>query len=173
MSSDQPFESVLVHDTRREKIVKTLILIVVGTHLPLMVASGWRAWFQVKSLELHVSGAVLSPGATISTEVVSYARTPVDVRIELVQGDRAQTLALQTVPGNWNAAYDPRTKRASQQVVVTPEALAVMASGPARVRATATGRHQWMRLPPPLVQEADVEVVPPADVLHVPITLDR
>ena len=171
--SDRPFESVLIHDSRRHRIVRAAILIVVGVHVPLMLASGWRAWFQVKSLELHVSDAVLSPGATISTEVVSYARTPVDVRIEIVQGDRAATLALQTVPGNWNAAYDPRTKRVSQNVVVTAEALAVLASGPAQVRATATGRHQWMRLPPPLVRVADVEVRPSPDILHVPITLDR
>jgi hypothetical protein len=44
--------------------------------------------------------------------------------------------------------------------VVTPELLARFASGAAVVRATAHGRPQWMRTPPPEVREVAVEIGP-------------
>jgi hypothetical protein len=43
-------------------------------------------------------------------------------------------------------------------VVLAPEQLARFLSGPATVRATATGRRQWLRLPPPTVREAAVDI---------------
>jgi hypothetical protein len=67
-------------------------------------------------------------------------------------------LAVQQVRGNDWASFDPRPRRASQRVLLTPEQLARFPDGPATVRATATGRPQWLRLPPPTVREAAVEI---------------
>jgi hypothetical protein len=54
---------------------------------------------------------------------------------------------------------DPRPWRGSLRVVLGPGALAGFTSGPAQLRATATGRPQWTRLPPPTVRETAVMLV--------------
>jgi hypothetical protein len=156
--SDGPFTRALIHDSRRVVLVRRVVLTLAGVFVSLGLVSAWRAWFQVKSLKLTVSATALTNGATLVTDVVSYARTSIDVRIELVQGTHVETLGMQTVPGNWDAGLDPRTRSASQTVAVSQEVLARFAPGPAIVRATAIGRPQWLRVPPPLVREAAVEI---------------
>lgn len=88
----------------------------------------------------------------------SSGRTTIDVRVELIQAGHSETLAVQQVRGNDWASFDPRPRRASQSVVLTPDQLARFLPAPAAVRATATGRRQWLRLPPPTVREAAVEI---------------
>jgi hypothetical protein len=122
------------------------------------LASGYRAYFQVLSLELHLTEPTLSNGSIIQTSVVASGRTLVDVRLELIQGAHSETLALQRVPGNVWAAFDPRPQRASQSVALTPELLARFQTGAAQLRATATGRPQWTRLPPPTVRELTIDI---------------
>jgi hypothetical protein len=75
-----------------------------------------------------------------------------------VQGSHAETLAVQFVRGNEWGSIDPRARRASQAVVLAPEVLSRFRAGAAVLRATATGRPQWMRLPPPTVRESAVEI---------------
>jgi len=122
------------------------------------LASGHRAYFQVRGLELRVAGPVLRAGSVVETEVVSSGRTHVDVRVELVQGPHVETLASQFVRGNEWGSVDPRARRASQAIVLTPELLSRFSPGAAVLRATATGRPQWLRLPPPTVRESAVEI---------------
>ena len=122
------------------------------------LASGYRAYFQVLSLELRLDEPVLHKGSIIQTAVVGSGRTSIDVRLELIQGAHSETLAVQRVPGNKWAAFDPRPQRASQSVTLTPELLERFQEGAAQVRASATGRPQWMRLPPPTVREITVEI---------------
>ena len=43
-------------------------------------------------------------------------------------------------------------------VVVTPELLGRFEPGAALVRATAHGRSQWLRTPPPEVREVAIEI---------------
>lgn len=90
--------------------------------------------------------------------MISSGRTYADVRLELRQGVHSETLAMQTVPGNEYGFFDPRTQRASQTVMLTPELLSRFAAGAAQLRATAHGRSQWTRTPPPVVRELDVEI---------------
>lgn len=158
MPTDSTFTNVLIHDSRRVALVRRVVLAVAGVFVALGLVSSWRAWFQVKSLSLAVASTTLTAGSTIVSDVVSYARTPIDVRIELVQGPHHETLGHQTVPDNWEAGLDPRTRSASQTVTVPPEMLARYEAGPAVVRATATGRPQWLRVPPTLVREIAVEI---------------
>ena len=143
-------------DSLLMRVVKRGIAVVIAVHVPLMLASGYRAYYQVHSLKLALSGDTLRVGTTLSTKVVSYARTPVDVVIEIDQDGHRERVAAQLVPGNFNAAYDPRPRGATQSVVLTDEVLGRFHAGPAIVRATATGRPQWLRLPPPLVRERRV-----------------
>ncbi len=152
------FDALSDRDARPVAFLKKAALVLVALCAVTALASGYRAYIQVYSLELRVAEPVLRGGSVISTEVVGSGRTTVDVRLELIQGDRSATLAVQQARGNDWAAFDPRPRKASQTLALTPELLARFGAGAATLRATATGRPQWMRLPPPLVREAAVEI---------------
>lgn len=156
--AERIFESLNVKESRSLVYLKRAALAFLALCFVIALASGHRAYFQVRGLELRVDAHVLRAGSSVETEVVSSGRTHVDVRVELVQGTHAETLALQSVRGNEWGSIDPRTRRASQRVVLTPELLSRFESGAAVLRATATGRPQWTRLPPPTVRETAVEI---------------
>lgn len=152
------FDSLSFQDARPLGLLRKAVLLLFALCLVTAVASGYRAYYQVRSLELQLSEPTLGNGSVIQVAVAGSGRTTIDVRVELIQGTHSETLAVQRVPGNEWAAFDPRPRRASQRVVLTPEQLARFRNGAAKVRATATGRPQWMRLPPPTVREAAVEI---------------
>ncbi len=152
------FESLSLQDARPVAVMKKAAVIPLALFLVTGLVSAHRAYYQVRSLELQVADAVLREGSLIQFEVAGSGRTTLDVRLELVQGGHSETLAVRRVRGNDWAFFDPRPTRASQSVVLTPELLARFADGAATVRATATGRPQWTRLPPPTVRESAVEI---------------
>jgi hypothetical protein len=127
-------------------------------HVPLALWSGYRAIVQVQKLEVNATSKVLEDGSTIHAGVVSSGRATVDIWLEMIQGARAETLGVRRVPTGANPAYDPRFKYGSMAVVVTPEVLARFEPGTALVRATAHGRPQWLRTPPPEVREVAIEI---------------
>jgi hypothetical protein len=154
-------------------LLKRLCLVVLSTYLVIGLISAYRAWYQVKSLDLRLQGfdSVVRPndvrgesivgvmhGSVFEADLVSYARTHIDVRLELVQGAKSETLAFETLPGNQWGFWDPRTRQRSFKTVLTEEVLNHFQPGRAKLRATAIGRHQWMRLPPPVVREIAVEL---------------
>ena len=154
-------------------LLKRLCLVVLSAYLVIGLISAYRAWYQVKSLDLRLqgSGSVSVPndpraesvtdvanGSVFEADLVSYARTHIDVRMELVQGTNSETLAFGTLPGNQWGFWDPRTRQRSFKTVLTDEVLNHFQPGRAKLRATAIGRHQWMRLPPPVVREITVEL---------------
>ena len=143
-------------------LVRKLLIAFVVVHIPLALWSGYRAIVQVQRLELHVPGRTLRDGSTVRVDVVSSGRASVDVRLEMIQGTHAETLGTHRVPGSGNPAYDPRFHRAQLLVVLTPERIARFEPGAALLRATAIGRSQWLRTPPPTVREASI------DLLHRP-----
>jgi hypothetical protein len=124
------------------------------------VFAGYRAWVQVRSLELMVPSAALRAGDVVRVRTVSWARTYVTVRLLLIQGVHAETLAVHEISKNVNASLDPRWRRDSIIVRLTAPLLARYVPGAAVLRASGVGRPQWMRLPPPLVREAAVQIVP-------------
>ncbi|MDQ2855615.1 MAG: hypothetical protein M3R68_04745 [Acidobacteriota bacterium] len=147
--------------TREKGLVVLLwraFLLVAGLYCVTALISGYRAWFQVKSLELQAAESILHTGAAVKTRVVTYARTTVEVRLELIQGAHAETLAVQNVAGNYWAFMDPRQQQGSQTALLSDEVLGHFQPGRAQLRATATGRPQWTRLPPPVVRELTVEI---------------
>ncbi len=156
--AEQMFDSLPALEARPIVLFKRAVLVFLALCFVTAMASGHRAYFQVRGLELRAVGPELRAGSVVETLVVSSGRTPVEVRVELIQGTHAETLAVQHVPDNEWAAIDPRARRASQTVVLTPDILSRFRDGAALVRATATGRPQWLRLPPPTVRESAVEI---------------
>ncbi|HEV7892680.1 MAG TPA: hypothetical protein VGP08_18850 [Pyrinomonadaceae bacterium] len=156
--AERMFESLDLKESRPLVLLRRAALAFLALCSVTALASGHRAYFQVRGLELRVDTPALRAGSVVETEVVSSGRTHVDVRVELVQGSHAETLAVQSVRGNEWGSIDPRTQRASQRVLLTPEVLSRFEAGAAVLRATATGRPQWMRLPPPTVRETAVEI---------------
>lgn len=152
------FESQTIRDARSMVLVKRTLKVVLGMYLVIGLTAGYRAWFQLKSLQLQSTDSILRPGSTVETTVVSYARVPVEVRLELIQGNHSETFAVQYVPKNSWAFLDPRTRQASQKAVLTEDVLGRFEAGKALVRATASGRPQLTRLPPPLMRELVVEI---------------
>ena len=53
---------------------------------------------------------------------------------------------------------DPRSRHASQINLLTADLLSRFEAGKAKVRATAVGRPQLSRTPPPVVREVEVDI---------------
>ena len=151
------FDNLTVTDPRPIAWLKRALTLLFICFLIIGLISSHRAYFQVRSLELQADRE-LRVGSVIQTDVVSSARTYVDVELELRQGAQAESLGRLRVMSNNLAFFDPRTQRGSLRVVVTPEMLARFRPGAAELRATAYGHSQWMRVPPPVVRLQDVEI---------------
>jgi hypothetical protein len=139
------------------RYVKRGLLAAFVVALPLALASGYRAIVQVYDLTI-TPVSILAPGDTIRTKVVTSGRAFVDVTLELRQGTTAVILGTARVPGNWDLTLDPRSRHDSLRVVLTPAMLQPFIAGPATLRATALGRSQWLRVPPPTVREMAITI---------------
>ena len=151
------FDELTIQDARPILWLKRLFVFVIVSLLVIGAVSSHRAYFQVRSLELHAP-RTLSVGSIVNTSVVGSGRTQVDVDVDLVQGTHSARLFHLHLSGNELAFFDPRPKYGSESVVLTSEALSKFQPGTARLRAVGTGRPQWGRLPPPTVREMDVEI---------------
>ena len=152
------FDNLSFQDARPIALMKKAILILLALCFVTALVSGYRAYYQVRSLELQLTEPTLRKGSVIQIAVVGSGRTTIDVRLELVQGTHSETLAVQHLSGNDWASFDPRSTRGSYSVMLTPDLLAHFHNGPAKLQAIATGRRQWTRLPPPEVREITVEI---------------
>jgi hypothetical protein len=94
----------------------------------------------------------------VTTSVVTSGRTHVNVDVDLIQGAQSQRLVALLVRGNELGFFDPRTQHGSETFTITSGVLSRFKPGSARLRAVATGRHQWFRLPPPTVREFEVVI---------------
>jgi len=145
-------------ESRGSRIGKRVVLWFILIQLPIGGLSSYRAWVQIKDLTLETESPVLRPGTTVRSEIISWARTESDARIELVQGDHVEMLGEVYVARNHEPVFDPRPKRDSVVVTLTPAVLARFENGPAQLRASALGRPQWLRVPPPTVREQAVVI---------------
>jgi hypothetical protein len=142
------------------RLVRRAILASLGFILAVGAWSSYRAYYQVKSVHLELADRDLRRGGTARVDVVTYGRVPVDVWVELIQGARSETLAVQRISAHRDGFFDPRTIHGSLSVVLAPEILWRFHAGPGVLRATARGRPQWLREPPPLVQEIQMQIPP-------------
>lgn len=86
------FEVPQVKVARPLILLRRTCILVVSAYLVIGMIAAYRAYYQVHSLDLQLTDSILRPGSAVETTVVSYARTTVDVRLELVQGQRSVTL---------------------------------------------------------------------------------
>lgn len=147
--------------SRLFRIAKRVILIVTLLFVTTGAWSAYRAWFQVRALELRVMSPDLRAGLPVVVQVVTSGRTPVDVRLELVQETHVEMLATLRVAESHDGFFDPRNRQGSMTPAFTASFLEHFQPGPAVLRATAVGRPQWLRTPPPVVKEMAVIVGPP------------
>jgi hypothetical protein len=151
------FEPLSIGDAKPIAVLKRFFLLVFIGLLGIGAVSSYRAYVQVRSLHI-IAEKQLRSGSAIDVSVISSGRTPVDVKVELIQGSTIETLFALHVRGNELGFFDPRAKHATQTGYLTNELLKPFTSAPAIIRATAVGRPQWMRLPPPTVREFTVEL---------------
>lgn len=151
------FDSPAIKDARPIAWLKRFMVAVIVALLVIGAVSSHRAYFQVRSLDVK-SPQVLTSGSVVEVAVVSSGRAMVDVKGQLIQGERSESLFNLHVPGNELGFFDPRAQHASQTAVLTQEKLMWFQPGAARLRVVATGRPQWGRLPPPTIRELDVSI---------------
>jgi hypothetical protein len=144
-------------DTRSIAILKRIFVAIIVGLLVIGVVSSYRAYVQVRRLEIDTERD-LTVGSNVGVSVVSSARGPVDVQLELIQASRSKLLFAMRVRGNEFGFFDPRSRSALQTFDITDDQLDGFQPGAAIIRATATGRPQWGRLPPPTVREVPVEI---------------
>jgi hypothetical protein len=143
-------------DPATYRVLRRVTIGVAALWIPLALWSGYRAVVQVFSLRIQAPTALVA-GAEVRADVVTSGRAHADISLELVQGTRSIALGSRFFAGNRDGALDPRPRRGSLLVTVTPAHLEGWEPGPLTIRATAVGRHQWMRLPPPTVRETTVQ----------------
>ena len=146
-------------EPRYMKILRWIIIPFLCVHLTLAMISGYRAIVQIFRLELRVPDSRVAAGSRVGLYVKTSARVEAIAILELRQGVRAETLGIQCMSRNWDAAYDPRPRHDSIFTVLGTDMLGRFAPGPATLRATAIGSMQWLRTPPPTVREAPVTIV--------------
>ena len=139
-------------------ILHRLIIGAIIVHFSLAAMSGYRAIVQVYGVEIETNGPVLSAGSRITARVSASGRNPVTARLELVQGLNVVTIGTGTVPANGIPFYDPRPQRAAFHTTLQPELADAFKPGSATLRLTALGRSQWLRVPPPKVQELAIQL---------------
>ena len=139
-------------------VLKWIILPLLVVHIVLATWSGYRAIVQVYSVDLLVTNPVIRVGSPVAYNAVGSGRVTVTVRLELIQDSLKQAIGQRIIDTYTTPSYDPRPIRGSEIVSLTPEMLARFAAGPATLRATATGRAQWLRTPPPTVREIPVVI---------------
>src|SRR5687767_6804412 len=138
-------------------LLKKLCLIIIGAYLAIGLTAGYRAFYQIKSVDLEAP-QMLRAETSIETFVVTYGRTFVDVRLELIKGQQTEIVFTHRIPNNKWAFMDPRTMRVKLSTELTEEVLTKFQPGPATLRATVTGLPQLGHVPAPLVREATVEI---------------
>jgi hypothetical protein len=156
------FESQVAKEPRLLTAVKVFLVAFVAFHAVIALLSGYRAIWQLRSLDVTATEQTLRPHSQVKADLVTSGRVIVNLRLELVQGDHSEPLGAQQVWKNNFASYDPRPHPASLSVELTPELLSRFRPGPARVRATAVGGSQWVGLlqAPSMVREIEVEIPP-------------
>lgn len=152
------FDDRLNRESRGLRVVRLVIITAAVMHFTLAALSGYRAFVQVSALGIRVPSDTVGPGSIIETEVVTSGRNPVTLVIEAIQGGRVSRLTEQQLPENRNRFYDPRSLRATVRTRITALP-AGLTPGTILLRARATGRSQFLRIPPPTIAARPVTLV--------------
>ncbi len=151
------FESLAIKDSRGMALVKRVCVVVISVYFVIGMIALYRALVQVHRVELN-SAETLRDDSAVSATVLSYGRTPVDLRLELVQQTHSETLATRQLAKNDWALLDPRIRSFTETVVLPRDVLDKFADGKAVLRATVIGRLQLGHMPAPVIREQYVEI---------------
>lgn len=141
-------------------ILRRVTIAFLVVHFSLSAVSGYRAIVQVYDVDIELASGTVHPGSPVAVRVVTSGRNPVDARLELVQAGRADTIATLRVRANSGAFQDPRPQRAVLNVMIPSDVFEHFTPGKASLRAVAEGRSQWLRIPPPEVRLAAIDLLP-------------
>ena len=147
----------LPRDSAWERWLRRITIGFVASYLVIASISGYRAIVQIYSVKI-AAPPLLMPGAAVSTVVKSSGRTYGNVTLELVQDGRVDTLATSELASNRNSVFDPRPRTAKVEVSPDAQVLAQFQDGPAELRSIARGRSQFLRVPPPKIATATVQI---------------
>ena len=138
--------------------LRRLTIAALIVHFSLAAASGYRAIVQLYSVSIETGSTRMGPGERVLSRVVTSGRTWAAAKLELVQGENVVVIGAMEIPENDSFFYDPRPKRVSFVASLPTDLYARFERGAASLRLTATGRSQWLRVPPPKVQELPIEL---------------
>src|SRR5690349_21262985 len=99
--------------------VKRICIAAFGIHMVFFTWSIFRRIRQVIHIEVG-SPPVLTPGATVSYDVITSGEVHNRIRLELVQGTRTEVLREERSRVNAISAYDPRIFRYERTIRLTP-----------------------------------------------------
>jgi len=138
--------------------IRRTLITVACIHMLFFGWSMFRRIWQVLRIDLRPSSTVLTPGTTVSYDVITTGETHNRILLQLVQGEHAETLLEQRARVNSVSAYDPRMFQYTPTIRITGEMLARFSSGPATLRLTGFGGQKLLRTPAPKVREVEVEI---------------
>src|SRR5215469_9774902 len=92
--------------TRTGRLLTRVAVILILIAITAGLWSGYRAWFQVRELDVNVMSQNVRPGIPVVVRVVTSGRAPVDVQLELVQGTDSAMLANLRVSANPKGTWD-------------------------------------------------------------------
>jgi hypothetical protein len=130
-----------------------LVVGIAGFHLVAGLLASHRAYFPVRSVAVRASENILRPGTRIQVDTVTSGRGPVAIRVELLQGGRAEELTADSVPSKPWAYWDPRRVFHSTGATIPDSVAERFEPGVITLRVTVTGSPAWLRQPPPVVEE--------------------
>jgi len=148
------------HEPRVFRWLRRFTIATLCIHLALFCWSIYRRIWQVQRIEVLSPAAVLAPSATVGYDVITSGEVQNLIRLELVQGDRHETLLEQRAGTSRISAYDPRLFRYTPTVTIAPELFSRFRAGPAALRLTVFGGQKLLHTPAPRVRELQVSLSP-------------
>lgn len=140
------------------RLVRVTILSGVAGFVAVGTVVSYRAYSPVSSVTIVLPEPTIRVGGGIRVDTVSSGRGPVSIEVDLIQGSHRATAVIDRVSARPWTFWDFRSVRHSTYVLVHAALLERFSSGPAVVRTTAIGAPAWLRQPPPVVEEASVEL---------------
>jgi hypothetical protein len=148
--------------------VKRICIAAFAIHVVFFTWSIYRRIWQVVHIEVGASSIVLTPGVTVSYDVITTGEVHNHIRLELVQGTHAETILEERSRVSSISAYDPRLFRYERTVAITPALLSRFTPGPGTLRLTGFGSQKLLRTPVPRVRELAVQIGAPATSSSAP-----
>jgi hypothetical protein len=138
--------------------VRRVCIAAFGLHMAFFTWSIYRRLRQIIHIEVTASSSVLTPGATVSYDVIASGEVRNRIRLELVQGTHSETLREELSRVNSISSYDPRIFRYIRTITVTPALLSRFEHGPATLRLTGFGSQKLLQTPAPRVRDLPVQI---------------